>query len=135
MDNVSVKRIELDDQDCSSYDRSYQEDEVTVMIKDLHDDSYKCKIFLSDDRIFSVTFRKHVFCTVGKCCMCRVNNTHIRSLYGLHKPTVPFVDINIVFLFPFIIGFLNYISYFFTFPAKPDNFNVLIISYEDVKGT
>ena len=77
MDNVSVKRIELDDQDCSSYDCISQENEITVMIKELNDGSYKCKIFLSDDRILSVPFSKHVICTVGKCCMCGgVSNTY-----------------------------------------------------------
>ena len=77
MDNVSVKSIELDDQDCSSYDYSYQETEVTIMIKELNDGSYKCKIFLSDDRILSVPFGKYVICTVGKCYMCRgVSNTY-----------------------------------------------------------
>ena len=119
MDNVVVKSIELNCQDCTSYDCSYRENEVTVMIKELHDDSYKCKIFLSDGRILSVPFRKHVICTVGKRCMFRgVTITHITSLHGLHKPTVPFVDINIVFLFPSIMWFLNYIS----FQAKAGNF-------------
>ena len=70
VENVSVKCIELDDQECSLDDCSYQEDKVTVMIKEVNNvGTYKCKIYLSDDRILSVPFGKHVICTVGKCCM------------------------------------------------------------------
>ena len=59
VDDVSVTSIVLDDQVCSSYDCSSQENEVIVVIKELNDGPYECKIFLSDDRILSVPFGKH----------------------------------------------------------------------------
>ena len=67
LDNVVVRNMELNYQKWRLYDCGYHENEVSIEIHELRNDSYKCKIFLSDDRILSVPFRKHVICTVGKC--------------------------------------------------------------------
>ena len=96
VDNVVVKSIKLNYQDWSLYDCSYRENEVKLTIHELHDDSYKCKIFLSDDRILSVPFRKHVICTVGKCCMCRTvsiyNTNCLLFCTEKYKPEVDNAD-------------------------------------------